>query len=139
MWRDLRERLLRPLFRGPLSARHPAVAPVLPTAARGLPVVDAARCDATGACIAACPTSAITLAAGAWRLDLGRCVFCAACADACPRDAIALTGRVELATRHRAAIVTVTPVAAVPAAHATPPAPAVAPSAPVAPAPRGGS
>jgi hydrogenase-4 component H len=110
MWRDLRERLLRPLVRGPVTARHPAVAPVLPPAARGLPVVDPARCDATGACVTACPTGAISLVAGAWRLDLGRCVFCAACADACPRDAIALTGRVELAAAERAAVVTVTPV-----------------------------
>ena len=108
MWHDLRERLLRPLVRGPVTARHPAVAPVLPPAARGLPVVDPVRCDASGACVSACPTGAISLDAGTWRLDLGRCVFCAACADACPRDAIALTGRVELAATDRGAIVTVT-------------------------------
>ena len=111
MWHDLRERLLRPLVKGPVTARHPAVAPVLPPAARGLPVVDPARCDTTGACVTACPTAAITLAGGAWRLDLGRCVFCAACADACPQGAIALTGRVELAAGDRAATVTTTGVA----------------------------
>lgn len=105
MWHDLRERLLRPLVRGPVTARHPAVAPVLAAAARGLPVVDAARCDRSGACVAVCPTAAIALGGGSWRLDLGRCVFCAACADACPRDAIALTGRVELAVTDRGAIV----------------------------------
>lgn len=113
MWRDIRERLLRPLIRGPFTGRHPAVAPSLPPAARGLPVVDPARCDATGACVAACPTSAIALGSGAWRLDLGRCVLCAGCADACPRGAIALTGRIELAARDRSALVTVTSVAAV--------------------------
>ena len=111
MWHDLRERLLRPLVRGPLTARHPAVSPVLPPAARGLPVLDAGRCDASGACVGACPTGAITLDTGTWRLDLGRCVFCAACADACPRDAIALTGRVELAAGERSAIVVVTRIA----------------------------
>ncbi len=110
MWHDLRERLLRPLVRGPVTARHPAVAPVLPPAARGLPVVDPARCDATGACVVACPTGAIALDGGTWRLDLGRCVFCAACADACPRQAIALTGRVELAAGERTAVVTTTAV-----------------------------
>jgi formate hydrogenlyase subunit 6/NADH:ubiquinone oxidoreductase subunit I len=110
MWRDLRERLLRPLVRGPVTARHPLVAPVLPPAARGLPAVDPARCDATGACATVCPTSAIVLEPGSWRLDLGRCVFCAACADACPRDAILLTGRVELAAADRTAVVTVTPM-----------------------------
>lgn len=110
MWHDLRERLLRPLVRGPVTARHPAAPPVLPPAARGLPVVDPARCDSSGACVTACPTGAIELDAGTWRLDLGRCVFCAACADACPRDAIALTGRVELAAAERPAVATVTPV-----------------------------
>lgn len=111
MWHDLRERLLRPLVRGPVTARHPAAAPVLAPAARGLPVVDPARCDASGACVATCPTGAITLDEGTWRLDLGRCVFCAACADACPRGAIMLTRRVELAVTDRAAVVTTTDVA----------------------------
>lgn len=111
MWHDLRERLLRPLIRGPVTARHPARAPILPPAARGLPVLDAARCDASGDCVTACPTRAIALDAGTWRLDLGRCVFCAACADACPREAIALTGRVELAATDRTAVVTETDVA----------------------------
>lgn len=111
MWHDLRERLLRPLAKGPVTGRHPAVAPALAPGARGLPVLDAARCDASGACVAACPTEAITVEAGSWRLDLGRCVFCAACADACPRGAIALTGRVELAVTERGAAVVAVSIA----------------------------
>jgi formate hydrogenlyase subunit 6/NADH:ubiquinone oxidoreductase subunit I len=110
MWQDLRERLLRPLAKGPMTARHPAVAPVLPPAARGLPVIDPARCDRSGECVAACPTGALALSDGAWRLDLGRCIFCGACADACPREAIALTGRIELAVSGRGAAVVVTPL-----------------------------
>jgi formate hydrogenlyase subunit 6/NADH:ubiquinone oxidoreductase subunit I len=110
MWHDLRERLLRPLVKGPVTAQHPAVAPAPPPAARGLPVVDPTRCDTTGPCVAACPTAAIALAGGEWRLDLGRCVFCAACADACPKGAITLTGRVELAASERSALTTVTRV-----------------------------
>ncbi|MFN8622069.1 MAG: 4Fe-4S binding protein [Chloroflexota bacterium] len=105
MWQDLRERLLRPLAKGPMTARHPDVAPTLPPAARGLPVVDAGRCDSTGACVTACPTGALALTGGTWRLDLGRCIFCAVCADACPRDAITLTGRIELAVTERGAAV----------------------------------
>jgi formate hydrogenlyase subunit 6/NADH:ubiquinone oxidoreductase subunit I len=112
MWQDLRERLLRPLAKGPMTARHPAVAPALPPAARGLPVVDPARCDRSGACVAACPTGALALDDGAWRLDLGRCIFCAACADACPREAIALTSRIELAVTERRAAVVETPLRA---------------------------
>jgi hydrogenase-4 component H len=111
MWQDLRERLFRPLVRGPVTARHPAVAPAPPPGARGLPVVDPARCDASGACAAACPAGALTVEGGAWRLDLGRCVFCAACADACPRQAVALTGRIELAVADRGAAVVETRLA----------------------------
>ena len=111
MWHDVRERLLRPLVKGPVTARHPAVAPVLAPAARGLPVVDPTRCDSTATCVSACPTAAIRLADGEWRLDLGRCVFCAACADVCPTGAITLTGRVELAAGDRAALTTATRVA----------------------------
>ena len=105
MLRDLRDRLLRPLRQGPATARHPRVAPDLPPAARGLPVLDARRCDATATCVTACPTGAIVVGGGTWRLDLARCVFCGACADACPQDAVSLTGRVELAARDRSALV----------------------------------
>jgi formate hydrogenlyase subunit 6/NADH:ubiquinone oxidoreductase subunit I len=110
MLHDLRDRLLRPLLRGPMTARHPRVAPALPPAARGLPVLDPGRCDAMAACVTACPTGAIRVVDGRWRLDLGRCVFCAACADACTSDAIALSGRVELATRDRGALVIESPI-----------------------------
>jgi hydrogenase-4 component H/formate hydrogenlyase subunit 6 len=101
MWRDLQQRMLRPLVQGPMTARHPSVAPSLPPAARGLPVVSPVRCDATGACADACPTGAISVSGGTWRLDLGRCIFCSACEDACPHDAIRLTGRIELAVTER--------------------------------------
>jgi len=101
MPKDLLDRFLRPLREGPVTRAYPDRAATLPPAARGLPEVDPARCDASGVCATACPTGAIVLAPGALTVDAGRCVFCGACAEACPRGAIRLGGRIELAARTR--------------------------------------
>jgi formate hydrogenlyase subunit 6/NADH:ubiquinone oxidoreductase subunit I len=106
---DVFDRLLRPLRRGPVTSGYPDWPLMLPTAARGLPVLDPARCDGTAACVDVCPTGAIHLDATIWTLDAGRCIFCAACARVCPRDAIALGGIVELAAPDRADLVIRTP------------------------------
>jgi hydrogenase-4 component H/formate hydrogenlyase subunit 6 len=116
MLSDLRDRLLRPISRRPLTSEHPRTPPELAPTARGLPVVDPARCDGTSTCVVACPTGAISVSGeGAvpdrrWCLDVGRCIFCAACEDACPKSAISLTGRVELAVRERADLVVRSPI-----------------------------
>ncbi len=102
---DLVERFLRPLRRPPLTGRYPLEPPVIAAATRGLPEVDPARCDSSGACVTACPTAAIVLGPDRWVIDAGRCVFCAACAVACPKDAITLGQRIELAGRTRASLV----------------------------------
>lgn len=98
---DVFDRLLRPLRGRPVTSRYPVAPPELPPAARGLPELDIARCDATAACVGACPTVAIRVADGAWTLDAGACVFCGACARACPLGAIRLGGAMELAVRDR--------------------------------------
>ena len=97
MTRDTFDRILRPLRQRPVTSRFPDQPPELPPAARGMPELDPARCDSTGACVEACPTGAISLAESTWSLDVGRCIFCGACARACPRDAIRLGHRIELA------------------------------------------
>ena len=102
---DVLDRILRPLRRGRLTSRYPSVPPELPPAARGLPVLDAARCDGTAACVGACPTGAIVVTPGAWTLDAGACTFCGACARACPTGAIALGSRIELASDVRSDLV----------------------------------
>jgi formate hydrogenlyase subunit 6/NADH:ubiquinone oxidoreductase subunit I len=102
---DILDRILRPLRRGRVTSRYPEVPPGLPAAARGLPELDAARCDGNAACVAACPTGAIRVAGRTWSLDVGACVFCGACARACPTGAIALGARIELATDLRADLV----------------------------------
>ncbi len=104
---DVLDRILLPLRSGPVTGRYPAVPPELPQASRGLPELDASRCDGTAACAAACPTDAIRVAPGTWSLDAGACIFCAACARACPTAAITLGGRIELATDERDRLVMV--------------------------------
>jgi formate hydrogenlyase subunit 6/NADH:ubiquinone oxidoreductase subunit I len=105
---DLFDRFLRPLRGRPLTRRYPDEPAVLPSTVRGLPEVDPTRCDATRACVTACPTGAITVVPGSWSVDAGRCVFCAICATACPQDAIRLGSRFELAAGSRDATHVVT-------------------------------
>ena len=106
---DLLDRFLRPLRRPPLTGGYPDVPAVVAAATRGLPELDAAQCNSTGACVPACPTGAIVLRPGSWAIDAGRCVLCGACALACPQAAIGLGQRVELAVTTREALILVTP------------------------------
>jgi formate hydrogenlyase subunit 6/NADH:ubiquinone oxidoreductase subunit I len=98
---DVLDRILRPLRRGPVTSRYPAAPPDLPPAARGLPELDASRCDGDSACVTICPTGAIRVGPDTWSLDAGACIFCGACARACAQDAITLGGRIELAADER--------------------------------------
>lgn len=107
---DVLDRILRPLRRGRVTSRYPDAPPELPPAARGLPQLDPARCDATAACVAACPTGAIRVSPGEWALDAGACTFCAACARACPTGAITLGARIELASDVRSDLVVRRPI-----------------------------
>lgn len=107
---DILERFLRPLRGRPLTRRYPDEPAVLAPALRGLPEIDATRCDSSAACVEVCPTTAITLEAASWMVDTGRCVFCGACETACPRDAIRLGQRFELAARTREGLRIVTPI-----------------------------
>lgn len=99
---DVFDRLFRPLRSRPVTSYYPDAGPDLPPAARGLPELDALRCDGSAACVGVCPTGAIGLSDSIWSLDAGACIFCGACARACPRDAIRLGPQIELAVRDRA-------------------------------------
>jgi NADH-quinone oxidoreductase subunit I len=103
---DVLDRILRPLRSAPVTSRYPTMDPDLPPAARGLPELDALRCDGSAMCVGVCPTGAIALAVSTWSLDAGACIFCGACARACPRDAIRLGPLIELASRDRADLTT---------------------------------
>jgi formate hydrogenlyase subunit 6/NADH:ubiquinone oxidoreductase subunit I len=99
---DVFDRLLRPLRRGPVTSHYPEVPPDLAPAARGLPELDASRCDGSASCVGVCPTDAIDLSDSVWSIDVGACILCGACARACPRDAIWLGPQIELAVHDRA-------------------------------------
>jgi NADH-quinone oxidoreductase subunit I len=103
---DVFDRLLGPLRGGPVTSRYPDAAPELPRAARGLPMLDPARCNGTAACVTACPTGAISLTADTWNLDAGACIMCGACERACPQDAIQMSALIELAVRDPADLIT---------------------------------
>jgi formate hydrogenlyase subunit 6/NADH:ubiquinone oxidoreductase subunit I len=103
---DVFDRILRPLRRGPATSRYPDGQPDLPPGARGLPELDATRCDGSATCVAACPTQAIRVTAPTWSLDAGACIFCGACERVCPTGAIRLGDHIELAAERRGDLVT---------------------------------
>ncbi|MEI6279655.1 MAG: NADH-quinone oxidoreductase subunit NuoB [Verrucomicrobiae bacterium] len=78
-------------------------APALPDRHGGALRVDAVLCAADcTACVAVCPTGAVTRPLGKpVSLDLGRCIFCAACVEVCPPGAITQTGDHRMAVRRR--------------------------------------
>jgi ferredoxin len=59
--------------------------------------------DGCAACVASCPTAAIT--APPVRLDLGACTFCGACAEVCPTGKVTFTSEVAMAASQRADLV----------------------------------
>ena len=78
-------------------------APALPDRHGGALRLEAAKCP-TGcaACVAVCPTEAITQPPQhPVALDLGLCIFCAECVKACPTGAITQTGDHRMAVRRR--------------------------------------
>jgi Ni,Fe-hydrogenase III small subunit/NAD-dependent dihydropyrimidine dehydrogenase PreA subunit len=96
--------LLHRLKRGCETFDHPAGAALtLPDRHGGALRVEAAQCAANcSACVAVCPTEAITRPAGEpVALDLGRCIFCAECIRVCPEGAITQTHDPRMAVRHR--------------------------------------
>ncbi len=101
MFRILENRLRQ----GHRTVAYPDAPPELPARFRGLPVLDATRCeDGCRACEEACPTGAIRAPAGELAIDLGRCLFCSDCVQACPQGALAHSRDHRLATRTRDAL-----------------------------------
>ena len=70
MLSDLLTRLIRPMLSRPVTSDYPRSPIGLPSNARGLPVVDASRCDQTAACVTVCPTGAIALEGREAQADL---------------------------------------------------------------------
>ena len=55
---------------------------------------DRKGCALCGLCTRNCPSMAVSIADGFWKLDSGRCTACGRCVDICPHDALELSGRV---------------------------------------------
>ena len=54
-------------------------------------------CDGCGACAAACPVGAVSVADGKAKIDYSKCVFCGRCVEACARKALVHTNNDALA------------------------------------------
>jgi Ni,Fe-hydrogenase III small subunit/ferredoxin len=96
--------IIHRLKRGCETMAYPkGPAPKLPDRHGGSLCVDSSKCIShCDACVAVCPTQAITRDPGKTvALDLGRCVFCAACVEVCPQGAITQTGDHRMAVRRR--------------------------------------
>jgi Ni,Fe-hydrogenase III small subunit/formate hydrogenlyase subunit 6/NADH:ubiquinone oxidoreductase subunit I len=96
--------LLNRLRRGCETMAYPAgPAAALPDRHGGSLRVQIDRCvDRCSACVAVCPTEAITRTpVRPVELDLGRCIFCGECVKACPEGAIIQTSDHRMSVRRR--------------------------------------
>lgn len=84
------------------TASYPADLPKMPDRYRGLPVVEAGKCESgCGTCVERCPTDAIVKRDGKPVVDMGSCLFCGECESACPNGAIRHTSEFRTAARTR--------------------------------------
>ncbi len=75
-----------------------------PLGFRGRPLIGSAMCAAEcGACVASCPTDAVSLAP--LEIDLGRCVLCGDCAPVCPSAKLSFSNDFKMAATDRSALV----------------------------------
>jgi Ni,Fe-hydrogenase III small subunit/NAD-dependent dihydropyrimidine dehydrogenase PreA subunit len=84
-----------------------------PVGLRGRPLISADPCEpGCQACVAACPTQAITLGASTGdapnaapiTIDLGRCVLCGDCEPVCPSRKLSFDNQFKLATTERSGL-----------------------------------
>jgi Ni,Fe-hydrogenase III small subunit/ferredoxin len=99
--------VLERLRQGHRTAKFPKQPPVLSDRFRGLPVIDAGKCQqGCRLCADNCPTDAILLGGKQPKVDLGRCLFCMDCAQTCPNQAISCGQEYRLAGNTRQSLVT---------------------------------
>ncbi len=74
-----------------------------PEGLRGLPILSNGDCGACHACVAACPTAAISKEP--LQIDLGRCVFCNECVTTCPQGLVEFTHEPSMASARATGLV----------------------------------
>ena len=81
----------------------PDLRAAIPVGFRGKPVISEAACtNGCNACLAACPSRAITL--DPVRIDMGRCVVCGDCEPVCPSEKLSFNNDFKLASTDRDAL-----------------------------------
>ncbi len=81
---------------------YPRQEPAMPDRFRGLPRIDASRCQkGCAGCERTCPVGALSIGEGGPRIDLGRCLFCGECSRSCPNGGIVFTQEYRLAATDR--------------------------------------
>ena len=90
---------------GIATTGYPAQEELAPEVFRGTPDLAPARCDANAACVAVCPTLAITMqpagAGSTLTIDRARCIGCGRCVEVCAPAALTISREFALASHSR--------------------------------------
>lgn len=87
------------LFKKAVTLEYPEHKITPPDNFRGKPYVE--KCIKCMTCTKVCPTGAINIEEGEFKIDLNKCIFCGNCSFYCPVHAINMGKEYELATDNK--------------------------------------
>lgn len=103
--------ILNALRTGKVTESAASLEAPAPAATKGRPALRPELCDGDAACVAACPSAAISFGVPRldntreMRIDYGACVFCGRCAEVCAAGALTISTDFALAARRRTDLV----------------------------------